>query len=314
LLLVPRGIGHRIRGLSGRSAAWFGVSFSIGSCVFQKSYLVLTASKHCWRSPVSSREPLIVLQNPTFERAVSLVKEAFSRRKALLIVGNCWVDYRGRASSKLESGERIVILKEDGSLLVHRPVGYEPVNWQPPGCVFHVGAVHGVLQVRAVRRKPSESVRISFDRVFLVSVLSLVDKGEFALHASEEDMQKAILMEPSLVEDGFKPISFEKKVEPGFVDVYGVDGAGRFVVVEIKRRTASKEAALQLAKYVEAIRGLVNRRVRGVLAAPSLGKGVQRLLETLGLDYKAVDPRKCAEVLSKPETRRLQEFFEMKNE
>jgi len=257
---------------------------------------------------------LIVLQNPTFERAVSLVREGLSRRKALLIVGNCWVDYRGRASSKLEPGERIVILKEDGSLLVHRPVGYEPVNWQPPGCVFQANVVGKVLQVRAVRRKPSESVKISFDNVFLVSVLSLVDKGEFALHASEEDMQKAILMEPSLVENGFKPISFEKKVEPGFVDVYGVDKAGRFVVVEIKRKTASKEAALQLARYVEAIRGLVNRQVRGVLAAPSLGKGVQRLLETLGLDFRAVDPRKCAEVLSKPETRRLQEFFEIKNE
>jgi len=261
---------------------------------------------------VSSRESLIVLQNPTVERAVSLVKEALSMRKALLIVGNCWVDYRGRASSKLEPGERIVIFKEDGSLLVHRPIGYEPVNWQPPGCVFQANASGRVLQIRAVRRKPAESVRISFDNVFLLSVLSLVDKGEFALHASEEDMQKAILMEPSLVEEGFKPISYEKKVEPGFVDVYGVDRAGRFVVVEIKRKIASRGAALQLAKYVEAIRGLVNREVRGVLAAPGLAKGVQRLLATLGLDFKALDPKKCAEVLSKPETRRLQEFFEMR--
>jgi len=252
------------------------------------------------------------VQNPTVEKAVSLVRDALSKRKALLIVGNCRVDYRGRASSELESGERIVIFKEDGSLLVHRPIGYEPVNWQPPGCVFYANVSGRVLQIRVVRRKPSESVRISFDSVYLLSVLSLVDKGEFALHASEEDMQKAILMEPSLVEDGFKPISYEKKVEPGFVDVYGVDKAGRFVVVEIKRKTASREAALQLARYVEAIRGLVNREVRGVLAAPNLAKGVQRLLETLGLGFKAVDPRKCAEVLSKSETRGLMEFLERK--
>jgi len=261
---------------------------------------------------MSSREPLLVVQNPAVEEAVSLVRDAFSKHKVLLIVGNCWVDYRGRASSKLELGERIVIFKEDGSLLVHRPVGYEPVNWQSPGCVFHVSAVGNVLQVRAVRRKPSESVRISFDGVFLLCVLSLVDRGGFALYASEEDMQRAILMEPLLVEDGFKPISYEKRVEPGFVDVYGVDKAGRFVVVEIKRKTASKEAVLQLAKYVDAVRGVVNREVRGVLAAPSLGKGVQRLLVSLGLDYKVLDPKKCAEVLSKPETKRLHEFFETK--
>jgi len=258
---------------------------------------------------MSVQEPLVTAQNPTVEKAVSLVKEALSKRKALIIVGNCWVDYHGRASSKLEPGERIVIFKEDGSVLVHRPVGYEPVNWQPPGCIFQTNASGKVLQIRAVRRKPHESVQISFDPVYLVAVLSLEDKGEFALHASEEDMQKAILMEPSLVEDGFKPISYEKKVEPGFVDVYGVDKTGKFVVVEIKRKTASKDAALQLAKYVEAIRGLTNREVRGVLAAPNLAKGVQRLLETLGLDFKALDPRKCAEVLSKPETKRLAEFF-----
>jgi RecB family endonuclease NucS len=260
-----------------------------------------------------NREPVSVLLKPTIERALLPLNEAFSKRKALVIVGRCWVDYLGRASSKLETGERIVILKEDGSLLVHRPVGYEPVNWQPPGCIFNAKACGRVLQIRAVRRKPSELVRISFDSVYLLSVMSLIDNGEFALHASEEDMQKAILLEPTLVEDGFKPISYEKKVEPGFVDVYGVDKAGRFVVVEIKRKTASKEAVLQLAKYVDAVRALVNRKVRGVLAAPNLGKGVQRLLASLGLDFKAVDPRKCAEVLSKPETRQLYEFFN-KNE
>jgi RecB family endonuclease NucS len=262
----------------------------------------------------SSRASIIAAENPTVERAVSLVREAFSKKKTLLIVGNCRVDYFGRASSTLEAGERIVILKKDGSLLVHRPIGYEPVNWQPPGCLFHVGAVASgnVLQIRAVRRNPVESIKIGFDKIFLLCVLSLVDEGLFSLHASEEDMQKAILMKPSLVEEGFKPISYEKKVEPGFMDVYGVDKQGRFVVVEIKRKTANREAALQLAKYVKAVKGQVNREVRGVLAAPNLAKGVQRLLASLSLDFKTVDPKKCAEVLSKPETKRLIEFFEAK--
>ncbi len=257
-----------------------------------------------------SQPHVSVFQDPSVEKAASVAKEAFSKHKALLIVGNCWVDYRGRASSKLEPGERIAIFKADGSVLVHRPVGYEPVNWQPPGCIFQATASGNTLQVRAVRRKPPESVRVSFDPVYLLSVLSLEDKGEFALHASEEDMQKAVLVEPALIEDGFKPISYEKKVEPGFVDVYGEDKNGRFVVVEIKRKTASRDAALQLARYVDAIRTMTNREVRGVLAAPNLGKGVQRLLATLGLDFKALDPKKCAEVLSKPETKRLAEYFE----
>lgn len=262
-----------------------------------------------------SQQPAVTAEKPTIEDAASLIHDAFLKRRTVLVVGNCWVEYHGRANSKLEPGERILILKQDGSLLVHRSVGYEPVNWQPPGCIFHVGTSGAgkVLQIMAVRKRPAESVRISFDNVFLVSILNLLDTGVFELYATEEDMQRAILMQPSLVEDGFKPISYEKKVEPGFVDVYGVDRQKRFVVVEIKRKTASQDAALQLAKYVKAVRSLVNREVRGILAAPSLAKGVQRLLSSLDLDFKAVDPKKCAEVLSKPRVRKLMDFAEMKD-
>lgn len=261
---------------------------------------------------VSSRKPLRTVQNPTIDKAARIIREALTERKALIIVGNCWVDYRGRASSKLEPGERIVIFKEDGSVLVHRPKGYEPVNWQPPGCLFSVNTTNKFLQIRAIRRKPSESVKIFFDNVYHVSVLSLVDRGKFSLYASEADMQRAILLKPSLLEDGFKPITYEKRVEPGFVDIYGVDKNGRFVVVEIKRKPAGREAVLQLAKYVKSIRSIVNREVRGVLVAPNMAKGVQRLLVTLGLDFKALDPKKCASILIKPEVKRLVDFFEDK--
>jgi len=252
----------------------------------------------------------VTLEKPSLEEAEKVIRQALSERKSLIIVGNCWVDYKGRASSKLEAGERIILIKEDGSVLVHRPTGYEPVNWQPPGCIFQVQVRDEVLQIRAVRRKPSESVRLFFDRLYLVSLLGLVDAGGFSLYASEEDMQKAVLLEPWLIEAEFKPISYEKKVEPGFIDVYGIDKNGSFVVVEIKRKTASREAALQLAKYVESIRGSVSRNVRGILAAPHMGKGVQKMLATLGLDFRSLDPRKCAEILSRPETRKLAEFFE----
>jgi RecB family endonuclease NucS len=152
-------------------------------------------------------------------------------------------------------------------------------------------------------------VRVIFQEVFMVSALSLNDLGEFSLYATEKDMHKAILLKPSLLEEGFKPISYEKKVEPGFVDVYGVDKGGRLVVVEVKRKTAGKEAVLQLAKYIDAIKGKADRDLRGVLVAPSLGKDVQRLLVTLGLEFKVLDPKRCAKVLKKVETAKLEKFF-----
>jgi RecB family endonuclease NucS len=254
-------------------------------------------------------EKSTVLVNPKMTEAAATIEKAFAAKRTLIVAGNCTVRYAGRASSTLEAGERLLIIKGDGALLVHRPVGYEPVNWQPSGSIFHVQVEDGDLEIHGVRQKPRESVTVTFNSVFMVSSLNLADSGEFLLHASEEDMHRAILLKPSLLEEGFKPISYEKHVEPGFVDIYGEDRDGNLVVVEVKRKTAGKEAALQLARYIDAIKTKANRELRGVLAAPSLGKDVQRLLATLGLEFRALDPKKCAEVLKKAENTKLETFF-----
>lgn len=255
-------------------------------------------------------KPFTILIHPKVAEAERVVKEAVSKHRALIVVGRCWVHYLGRAKSKLEPGERILMIKEDGSLLVHRSVGYEPVNWQPPGCVFHTRSKDDVLEVHAVRQKPAESVKVYFDKLYLVSSMDLVDAGEFSLYASEKDMHKAILLKPSLIEEGFKLISYEKKVEPGFVDVYGMDKAGRLVVVEVKRKTATKEAAVQLAKYIDAIKGKADRKVRGILVAPSINKGAYKTLVTLGLEFKYLDPKHCANALRQVETKKLADFLQ----
>jgi len=255
---------------------------------------------------------LSVLTEPTLVEAAALIEKAFAQRRTLIVVGTCRVRYVGRASSTLELGERILIIKSDGSLLVHRPVGYEPVNWQPAGSVFHVQIKDNELEVHGIRQKPHENVQVNFENVYTVSSINLLDSGDFLLHASEDDMHRAILLKPELLEEGFKPISWEKKVVPGFVDIYGEDRNGKLVIVEVKRKTASKEAALQLAKYIEPIKAKVNREVRAVLVAPSLGKDVQRMLVTLGLEFKALDPKICAEVLKKTENSKLETFFNEK--
>ena len=259
---------------------------------------------------MARQKHFLFLENPRIDGETErVVKEELSQRKTLLLIGSCWVDYKGRANSRLELGERVVMIKEDGSVLVHRPSGYEAVNWQPPGCIFHSRAKDGVLLITAIRRAPSESLRIRFNGLHLIAAMKLRDTGEFSLYASEEDMQKAVLMKPSLIERGFKPISFEKKVEPGFVDVYGIDSEGKLVVVEIKRKAAGRDAALQLSRYVKAVERIANRDVRGVLAAPDMTKGTQKLLATLDLAFKPLDPRKCAEILHESKTRKLADFF-----
>lgn len=259
----------------------------------------------------AANNKLSVLKEPTLAEAAIVIEKAFAQRRTLVVAGMCHVHYVGRANSTLENGERLLIIKSDGSLLVHRPTGYEPVNWQPSGAVFHVEVKGDKLEVHGIRQKPRETVKVTFAGVLMVSAMNLQDAGEFLLHASEDDMHRAILLKPELFEAGFKPISWEKKVEPGFVDIYGEDKDGKLVIIEVKRKTASKENALQLAKYVEPIKAKVNRPIRAVLVAPSLAKDVQRLLVSMGLEFKALDPKDCAVVLKKAETSKLESFFEV---
>ncbi len=67
------------------------------------------------------------------------------------------------------------------------------------------------------------------------------------------------------------------------MDIYGEDKNGKLVIVEVKRKTASKEAALQLAKYIEPIKAKVNREVRACWLRQALARMCRRLLVTLGL-------------------------------
>lgn len=202
-----------------------------------------------------------------------------------------------------------MIIKEDGAALVHRPTGYEPVNWQPSGCYLRTNLTDEGLVLEAIRRTPSEALKVLFEQVYALFTMKMTDAGSFDLHVSEKEMQEAILAEPELFEKGFKPIAYEKRIDPGFLDLYGLDGSDRLVVVEIKRVKAGKSAALQLARYVDDVRKTSNRDVRGVLAAPQISKGMQRLLVTLNLEYKRIDLEKCARVMKTAGRRKIHDFF-----
>jgi len=251
----------------------------------------------------------IIMESPTLEEASSAVKNGISRHRTVILAGNCWVDYEGRASSKLDPGERVALIKPDGSVLIHRPKDYPPVNWQPPGSLFRTRLRKDGLHVRAYRRKEREVLDVTFNEISLVAVLDLKDVGEFYLYASEKDMQDAILVEPSLLEEGFKPISSERPVDPGFIDIIGIDKDNVLTIVEIKRKPATKDAVLQLQKYMDVYASDSSRRVRGILVAPELARGSQKMLASLGLEFKSLSPQRCAEVLKRRRERSLTDFF-----
>ncbi len=253
---------------------------------------------------------LSVKINPTLPEAAETLEKAFRARSLTIIVGNCRVDYEGRASSTLEWGERIAMVKEDGSVLVHRPTGYEPVNWQPPKCMMSLKLDDGALVVNASRPQPKETVSIEFKTISLVATGKLADSGEFALHVTEEQMKQAILTAPDLVEAGLKPLQQEKSLgEAGFTDIFAEDKQGNLVVVEIKRVPASKDAVMQLQRYLDTLRKRISRPIRGLVVAPELRKNAQPSLNTLKLEFVRLAPEKCFTVLKSRKDAKLSQFL-----
>ena len=56
-----------------------------------------------------------------------------------LVIAHCSVDYAGRLNAHLPVATRVLMLKQDGSLLIHSDGGsYKPLNWMSPPCTLSV--------------------------------------------------------------------------------------------------------------------------------------------------------------------------------
>ncbi|MDJ0270910.1 MAG: endonuclease NucS [Aigarchaeota archaeon] len=224
------------------------------------------------------------------------IREAVKRKSMLIIVGRCRVEYEGRAASHLGEGERLVIIKEDGSILVHRPVGYEPVNWNPPNSKLDISEEDGELVITSMRSGERLEIRLSEIKHF--ASFDLVDDAEFEMYASEAEMKKAVLADPSLIEDGFKPVEDERQAfGSGRIDIFGVDLSGRFVIVELKRKEANTQDINQLLSYVESLERELGSRPRAIIAAPSISRQATKIVAQAGVEFRCLTPRRCMEVL-----------------
>ena len=251
--------------------------------------------------------PVSSLTHPTAEDSLDLLETGFESGGMVTLVGECEVDYDGRASSHLPPGERLVILKPDGTLLVHRDSQRKPVNWQPPGSIHSAHLDGDRLIVESVRTSPHEEIEIIFKSLAQASLLELDDTPDLTLEGSEEDLRQRILENPDILEEGFQAMMTERETSAGAVDIYGEDADDTPTIVELKRRRVGPDAVGQLNRYVEALkRNRPGRSVRGILVAPSVTDRAEELLATEDLGFISLSAEKSG--LSQPT--QLTEFDE----
>jgi hypothetical protein len=220
-----------------------------------------------------------------------------------LVVATCTATYSGRLDAHLPLARRLLVVKADGSVLLHADGGsYKPLNWMSPPCTLAVSApsdeaaAAGVTEVWTVQQAKSD------DRL----VVELYDVAHDSSHdlgvdpglvkdGVEAHLQVLLAEQIELLGSGHTLVRREFPTAIGPVDILARDPSDGFrhVAVEIKRR-ATIDAVEQLTRYLD----LLNRDpllapVRGILAAQSIAPqarvlAIDRGIDVLLLDYDAM--------------------------
>ncbi|MFO7244433.1 MAG: endonuclease NucS [Actinomycetes bacterium] len=225
-----------------------------------------------------------------------------------VVIARCAARYTGRLSATLPLATRAIMVKADGSVLLHSDGGsYKPLNWMSPPCTLRItdpdadAAAGGARQLWVVQHaKTDDRLEIEIHEVIADTEHELgVDPG-LIKDGVEAHLQELLAEQITLLGEGHTLVRREYPTAIGPVDILARDSIGRAVAVEVKRR-GDIDGVEQLTRYLE----LLNRDpllapVQGVFAAQEIKPQARVLAEDRGirclvLDYESM---KGAEDLS----------------
>jgi len=208
-----------------------------------------------------------------------------------LVVARCQVDYAGRLTAHLPMATRVLMIKADGSVLVHSDGGsYKPLNWMSPPCTFREGTTEdGQVEWTVTHPKSDDTLRILIEEIHHESSHELgIDPG-LQKDGVEKHLQELLAEHPATLSPGLTLVRREYPTAIGPVDLMCKDSDGHSVAVEIKRR-GEIDGVEQLTRYLE----LLNRDpllapVRGIFAAQEIKPQARVLATDRGIACAVVD-------------------------
>ncbi|MGP9527710.1 MULTISPECIES: endonuclease NucS [Micrococcaceae] len=218
-----------------------------------------------------------------------------------LVVAKCSVDYEGRLRAHLPLATRLVMVKADGSVLIHSDGGsYKPLNWMNPPLTLHevepdedAAAMGAIATWTVASAKTDDKLTINFHSFEHDSAHILGTDPGLIKDGVEADLQRLLAEQIDLLGDGHKLIRREYMTPIGPVDILARDHQGATVAVELKRR-GDIDGVEQLTRYLELLnRDPLLRPVTGIFAAQQIKPQARTLAEDRGircltLDYDAM--------------------------
>jgi RecB family endonuclease NucS len=204
-----------------------------------------------------------------------------------LIVARCEVRYTGRLEARLREAVRLIMVKADGSVLIHADAGgYKPLNWMTPPTAIEEQAGQIVVRKRAGKTED----RLEIDVAEVLSDLSLempspAEGDAVSKDGVEAHLQELLAERPEHLAEGLRLVRREWPTDIGPVDLMCCCGEEDWIAVEIKR-VAGIEAVEQLSRYLERIRrDPAFAACRGVLAAEQVKPQARVLARARDIDW-----------------------------
>ncbi len=246
-----------------------------------------------------------------FKAFIDDVQNALLKGELVSFFCHCAITYSGRAESYLDFGDRLIIIKQDRTLLIHQPDGGMPINYlkAPASAEFILDTTGDEPIILLEGRSGADEIDCEITEIYDFYSRKLVDGLKQELSGSEAEMSDFIRDNPSVISKDFKPLSREEHTKYGFIDVFGHTGEGNLLIVECKRYTAGLSGATQLRRYVEKIKSLKGiETVTGVIAAPAITSNALAMLQDWGLDFVRVEPPK-RHVRKNKKQKKIDSFF-----
>ena len=214
-----------------------------------------------------------------------------------LVIARCSVDYSGRLNAHLPLATRLLVLKADGSLLVHSDGGsYKPLNWMSPPCSFapelpgEEESSAGVVDVwRVTHKKTGDALRVQIYEIIHDTQHDLgIDPG-LQKDGVEADLQRLLAEQVDLISEGATLVRREFPTAIGPVDLMIRDANGAAIAVEVKRR-GGVDGVEQLSRYLELLsRDPHLSPITGVFAAQEIKPQARVLAEDRGIRCVVLD-------------------------
>ncbi|MDR2986724.1 MAG: endonuclease NucS [Nocardiopsaceae bacterium] len=211
-----------------------------------------------------------------------------------LIIARCSVDYAGRLSAHLSLATRLIMIKADGSLLIHSDSGTKALNWMSAGSKMSERVQQPESDSEwVVTGKSGETLTVRIEEIISDTSFALGEDPGLVKDGVESHLQELLAEQLHVLGAGWRLVRREYPTPIGPVDLMCRDGVGTSVAIEVKRR-GEIDGVEQLTRYLD----LLNRDpmlapVHGIFAAQEIKPQARVLAEDRGikcvtLDYDAM--------------------------